>query len=249
MRYGFSHFSFWCLLFWLSMRWPNSYATHVFELMVVLNFFGGGGNWEWQEEDFQCPDWEMTWSNLLVCLCETFSHVHVCLIGKTIEKIVLTVSKQCHQNNRQGLNSLLAAVPAEWCVHLSAAVHDSGMIKDLYWILILPLCCQQSFPVPHTKACKLMQLCTTWQWERKMGSRSSVTEKQNASFPFVWNGAEPRSKPCSSDRSFHIQWKPATWSVIIHRQCVHSTLCHCWWNTKDTRTLMNYLFAVYTKQS
>lgn len=96
---------------------------------------------------------------------------------------------------------------AEWCVHLSAAVHDSGMIKDLYCILILPLCCQQPFPVPHTQACKLMQLCTTWQWEWKMGSHSPVTEKQNASFPFVWNGAVARSKPCSRDRSFHIQWK------------------------------------------
>lgn len=27
-----------------------------------------------------------------------------------------------------------------------------------------------------------------------MGSRSSVTEKQNASFPFVWNGAVPTVK-------------------------------------------------------
>lgn len=47
--------------------------------------------------------------------------------------------------------TLLPAVPAEWCVNFSAAVHDSGMIKDLYCILILPLCCQQPFPVaPHT---------------------------------------------------------------------------------------------------
>lgn len=36
-------------------------------------------------------------------------------------------------------------------MRLSAAVHDSGMIKDLCCIFIVPLCCQQLFPVaPHT---------------------------------------------------------------------------------------------------
>lgn len=35
-------------------------------------------------------------------------------------------------------------------MRLSAAVHDSGMIKDLYCVFIVPLCCQP-FPVlPHT---------------------------------------------------------------------------------------------------
>lgn len=126
---------------------------------------------------------------------------------------LLTRSKQkkyqkvCSQCAARCWDSLLAVVPTEWCVDLSAAVHDSGMIKDLYRILILPLCCQQLFPVPHTQVCKLMQLCTTWQWERKMGSRSPVTEKQNASFPFVWNGAMAQSKPCSWDGSFRVQWK------------------------------------------
>lgn len=38
----------------------------------------------------------------------------------------------------------------EWRVDLCAPVHDSGMIKDLYCILILLLCCQQPFPVPNT---------------------------------------------------------------------------------------------------
>lgn len=119
----------------------------------------------------------------------------------------------------------------EWRVDLCAPVHDSGMIKDLYCILILLLCCQQPFPVPntHTQVCKLMQLCTTRQWERKMGSQSPVTEKQNASFPFVWNGAVAQSKPRSRDGSFREQWgRVATWSVIIHRQCKYSVLCYCY---------------------
>lgn len=134
--------------------------------------------------------------------------------------------EKCSRGASQGLDSVLVVAPARWCVDLSAAVHDSGMIKDLYCILILPLCCQQPFPVPHTQVCKLMQLCTTWQWERKMGSRSPVTAKQNASFPFVWNGAVAQSESCSRDGSLHIQWKgAATWSVIIHRQCKHSALC------------------------
>lgn len=87
----------------------------------------------------------------------------------------------------------------------SASIHDSGMIKDLYCVLILLLSCQQSFPAPFVRACahmhKLMQLCTTQQRERKMGSQSPVTEKQNASFPFVWNGGVAQPEPRSRDRS------------------------------------------------
>lgn len=38
-----------------------------------------------------------------------------------------------------------------------------------------------------------------------MGSQSPVTEKQNASFPFVWNGGVAQPEPRSRDGSLGAQ--------------------------------------------
>lgn len=54
-----------------------------------------------------------------------------------------------------------------------------------------------------------------------MGSRRPVTEKQNASFPFVWNGAAARSEPCGLNESFPFQQKRCG-TISIYLETMHA---------------------------
>lgn len=54
-----------------------------------------------------------------------------------------------------------------------------------------------------------------------MGSCRPVTEKQNASFPFVWNGTAARSELCGLNESFPFQQKGCS-TISIYLETMHT---------------------------
>lgn len=109
---------------------------------------------------------------------------------------------------------------------LTAAVHDSGMIKDLYCILTLPLCRQHAFPVaPHTsmQTYAVVHNLTVGTKNGKPFSCDGKTECIISICMVQWHG---QSRVAEADFSIYNE-RAATRSLIIHRQCMHSALCHC----------------------
>lgn len=95
------------------------------------------------------------WSHLWMCayergLTERGPNKYICP-KTTLELTGFIYLSEKKRNTKKcsflGLDFLRGV---EWRVDLCAPVHDSGMIKDLYCILILLLCCQQPFHVPNT---------------------------------------------------------------------------------------------------
>lgn len=82
---------------------------------------------------------------------------------------------------------------------LCAPVHDSGMIKDLYCILILLLCCQQPFPMPNTHTCA--NLCSCAQLDSGSGKwEASLLWRKNRMHHFhLYGMAQWRSQSLAAE--------------------------------------------------
>lgn len=116
-------------------------------------------NWERQRrtEKVTPLPWGHCWNMIsLKCYLISFMCLHKIFayeVNFSITETIISSGRTQKKYFHSCLDCLLAGLPVEWRLDRSAPLHDSGMIKDLYYILILLLCCQLTFPVsPHTSA-------------------------------------------------------------------------------------------------